>query len=309
MTEHHFKTALSGRTNPTFFKDPDSNTEIAVGRNGTSEDCTDVFLGIHMHWGPADNGEGWAKLDANELRDAINKAVGPREPERVFHYYPAPDGITPPAERVSLDDAAWKPLGWTTQDGITLNEPEPAKPYRPIDRDRLLRHIEDIEATLTRRNRRHEEDQEKIREVLEQNERLMERVEELEEIAMRRGDEIDELEAKLAAPSSEEQLERLSVGLEAKLNPPRLLDTHDSKGKGIPAIEVERVVAANEDPYSRSFRFYEAGDDFGWWGRAEEVLALGLSAEDFKPFDPRRKKYEEQGLEPWEIEILMGANA
>ena len=269
MTEHHFKTALSGRTNPTFFKDPDSNTEIAVGRNGTSEDCTDVFLGIHMHWGPADNGEGWARLDANELRDAIDKAVGPRE-------------------------GAESPV---------------AKPYRPIDRDRLLRHIEDIEATLTRRNRRHEEDQEKIREVLEQNERLMERVEELEEIAMRRGDEIDELEAKLAAPSSEEQLERLSVGLEAKLNPPRLLDTHDSKGKGIPAIEVERVVAANEDPYSRSFRFYEAGDDFGWWGRAEEVLALGLSAEDFKPFDPRRKKYEEQGLEPWEIEILMGANA
>ena len=215
------------------------------------------------------SGQAFTAIDADELRDAIDKAMGPRK-------------------------GAESPV---------------AKPYRPIDRDRLLRHISDIEATLTRRNRRHEEDQEKIREVLEQNERLMGRVEELEEIAMRRGDEIDELEAKLAAPSSEEQLERLSVGLEAKLSPPRLLDTHDSKGKGIPAIEVERVVAANEDPYSRSFRFYEAGGDFGWWGRAEEVLALGLSAEDFKPFDPRRKEYEDKGLEPWEIEILMGANA
>ena len=68
-----------------------------------------------------------------------------------------------------------------------------AKPYRPVDRDRLLRHIEDIEATLARRNRRHEEDQERIRE--------------LEEIAMRRGDRIEELEAEAAAPSPEEQIE------------------------------------------------------------------------------------------------------
>ena len=41
---------------------------------------------------------------------------------------------------------------------------EPAvKPYRPQDRDRLLRHIEDIEASLTRRNERWEKDQERIR--------------------------------------------------------------------------------------------------------------------------------------------------
>lgn len=43
---------------------------------------------------------------------------------------------------------------------------EPAvKPYRPQDRDRLLRHIEDVEASLTRRNERWEKDQERIREL------------------------------------------------------------------------------------------------------------------------------------------------
>ena len=101
---------------------------------------------------------------ADELRDAIDKAVGPREGA------------------------------------------EPARPYRPIDRDRLLRHIEDIEAALARRNRRHEEDQERIRE--------------LEGIAMRRGDRIDELEAKLeaeaAAPSPEEQIEARRKEYEGK---------------------------------------------------------------------------------------------
>ena len=155
MTEPHFKRVLPDSTNPTFFKDSGTSTEIAVGRNGIGEDCTDVFLGIHMHWSFADSGEAWTKLDADELRDAIDKAVGPR-------------------------GGAESPV---------------AKPYRPVDRDRLLRHIEDIEATLARRNERHEQDQERIRE--------------LEEIAMRRGDRIEELEAKLeaAAPSPEEQIE------------------------------------------------------------------------------------------------------
>ena len=111
-------------------------------------------------------GGNFTGLDANELRDAIDKAVGPREAE----------------------------------------PREDSKPYRPVDRDRLLRHIEDIEATLARRNRRHEEDQERIRE--------------LEGIAMRRGDRIDELEAKLeaeaAAPSPEEQIEARRKEYEGK---------------------------------------------------------------------------------------------
>lgn len=64
-------------------------------------------------------------VDPDELRDAIDKATGEREEPK------------PPA----------------------------SKPYRPIDRDRLLRHIEDVEASLTRRNERWEKDQERIREL------------------------------------------------------------------------------------------------------------------------------------------------
>lgn len=140
---------------------------------------------------------------ADELRDAIDKAVGPREADTllrdqasiycevavhpVFDEYWTFDNPSAEAMIEKLDELLDSiPKPW-----------EGEKPYRPIDRDRLLRHIEDIEATLTRRNERHERDQERIRE--------------LEGIAMRRGDRIEELEAKLeaeaAAPSREEQIE------------------------------------------------------------------------------------------------------
>lgn len=204
-------------------------------------------------------GSSWAWVDPNELRDAIDKAVGPRE-------------------------GAESPV---------------AKPYRPIDRDRLLRHISDIEATLTRRNRRHEEDQEKIREVLEQNERLME--------------QIEELEAKLAAPSAEGQLaalEKVGDGQEVVLDPPRRLDTESSRAKCIPAADVERVTAHVDGAGEQAFRFYMVGGSFGWYGRAQQALELGLTAEDFGPSaEARRKEYEAAGLQDWEIELLMGANA
>lgn len=63
--------------------------------------------------------------------------------------------VSADALRNAIDEVAGKRL--------TL---EPAdKPYRPQDRDRLLRHIEDVEATLTRRNERWEKDQERIREL------------------------------------------------------------------------------------------------------------------------------------------------
>ena len=205
------------------------------------------------------SGQAFTAIDADELRDAIDKAVGPRE-------------------------GAESPV---------------AKPYRPIDRDRLLRHVSDIEATLTRRNRRHEEDQEKIREVLGQNEHLMERVE--------------ELEAKLAAPSAEEQLaalEKVGDGQEVVLDPPRRLDTESSRAKRIPATDVERVTAHVDRAGEQAFRFYVVGDSFGWYGRAQQALELGLTAEDFGPSAvARRKEYEDKGLEPWEIEILMGVSA
>ena len=116
---------IPDRDNPTTLTTPLCDAEIVVSTTGNLERPGDMFIGIDMHWDGADPGEAWAAVDANELRDAIDKAVGPREP---------------------------KP--W-----------EGSKPYRPLDRDRLLRHIEDVEAALTRRNERHEQDQERIREL------------------------------------------------------------------------------------------------------------------------------------------------
>ena len=116
---------IPDRDNPTTLTTPLCDAEIVVSTTGNLERPGDMFIGIDMHWDGADPGEAWAAVDANELRDAIDKAVGPREPK------------------------LW----------------EGSKPYRPLDRDRLLRHIEDVEAALTRRNERHEQDQERIREL------------------------------------------------------------------------------------------------------------------------------------------------
>lgn len=208
MTEPHFKRVLPDSTNPTFFKDSGTSTEIAVGRNGIGEDCTDVFLGIHMHWSFADSGEAWTKLDADELRDAIDKAVGPREAV-------APHDDDSIRQRLEawgavisheLFDDVFQGLGGGESflDGMIakLDRVAAQQGYPAKQRDRHLRHIEDIEATLKRRNERHEQDQERIRE--------------LEEIAMRRGDRIEELEAEAAALSPEEQLEARRKEYEGK---------------------------------------------------------------------------------------------
>lgn len=116
---------IPDRDNPTTLTTPLCDAEIVVSTNGNPERPGDVFVGIDMHWSSAHRGEAWAAVDANELRDAIDKAAGKRE-------------------------------------GAKGSDP---KPYRPADRDRLLRHIGDIEATLARRNERWERDQERIREL------------------------------------------------------------------------------------------------------------------------------------------------
>ena len=137
---------------------------------------------------------------ADELRDAIDKAVGPREADMLLRdqasiYYEV--AVHPVFDECWTFDNPSAEAMIEKLDELSGSDSAPAKPYRPVDRDRLLRHLEDLEATLTRRNERHERDQERIRE--------------LEGIAMRRGDRIDELEAKLeaeaAAPSREEQAE------------------------------------------------------------------------------------------------------
>ena len=116
---------IPDRDNPTTLTAPLCDAEIVVSTNGNPERPGDVFVGIDMHWSSAHRGEAWAAVDANELRDAIDKAVGKRE-------------------------------------GAKGSDP---RPYRPIDRDRLLRHIEDVEAALARRNERWENDQSRIRDL------------------------------------------------------------------------------------------------------------------------------------------------
>ena len=154
-------------------------------------------------------GGNFTGLDADELRDAIDKAVGPREADRLFGdqaiiYHQV--AMHPVFDECWTFDSPSAEAMIEKLDELFDSDSAAAKPYRPVDRDRLLRHIEDIEATLARRNRRHEEDQERIRE--------------LEGIAMRRGDRIDELEAKLeaeaAAPSPEEQIEARRKEYEGK---------------------------------------------------------------------------------------------
>ena len=134
-------------------------------------------------------------LDANELRDAIDKAVGPREADKLFRDQASiycEVAVHPVFDECWTFDNPSAEAMIEKLDELSGSDSAPAKPYRPVDRDRLLRHIEDLEATLARRNRRHEEDQERIRE--------------LEGIAMRRGDRIDELEAR-----EDEEAERLLI--------------------------------------------------------------------------------------------------
>ena len=134
-------------------------------------------------------------LDANELRDAIDKAVGPREADKLFRDQASiycEVAVHPVFDECWTFDNPSAEAMIEKLDELSGSDSAPAKPYRPVDRDRLLRHTEDLEATLARRNRRHEEDQERIRE--------------LEGIAMRRGDRIDELEAR-----EDEEAERLLI--------------------------------------------------------------------------------------------------
>lgn len=169
-------------------------TMIVRNDHGPNPECNRGQLYLELEGGK------FTGLDANELRDAIDKAVGPREADKLFGdqaiiYHQV--AMHPAFDECWTFDSPSAEAMIEKLDELFDSDSAAAKPYRPVDRDRLLRHIEDIEATLARRNRRHEEDQERIRE--------------LEGIAMRRGDRIDELEAKLeaeaAAPSPEEQIE------------------------------------------------------------------------------------------------------
>ena len=165
-------------------------TMIVRNDHGPNPECNRGQLYLELEGGK------FTGLDADELREAIDKAVGPREADALLRdqasiYHQV--AMHPVFDECWTFDSPSAEAMIEKLDELSGSDSAPAKPYRPVDRDRLLRHIEDIEATLARRNERHEQDQERIRE--------------LEEIAMRRGDRIEELEAEAAAPSPEEQIE------------------------------------------------------------------------------------------------------
>lgn len=180
-------------------------------------------------------GEAYTGVDANELRDAIDKAVGPRH---------------------------------------EADPCEGARPYRPVDRDRLLRHIEDLEATLTRRNERHERDREHIRELE----------------AQLAGCEAALFERKTAR-------EYLDLAWERAVAPE---DGMIYKGE-----EAMVMVHGRGDGPGVVIR---GGDTPSRPGGGVEYRLLEPRAEPAKE-DLYRKDLESKGLAEWEIELLVGAAA
>lgn len=226
---------IPDRDNPTTLTTPLCDAEIVVATNGNPERPGDVFVGIDMHWSSAHRGEAWAAVDANELRDAIDKAAGKRE-------------------------------------GAKGSDP---KPYRPIDRDRLLRHIGDIEATLARRNERWERDQERIREL------------EAEVFTLR--------EIRDSCEEPKTVREYLDLAWEVAVEPE---DGMIRKGEEAMVMVHGRgdgpgVVIRGSDTPSRP-------------GGSVEYRLLEPRKEPRKE-DSYRKELESKGLAEWEIQLLVGA--
>lgn len=248
-------------------------------------DRQEVFLGISMDWSGAKPGEAWAAVDADELRDAIDKAVGKREP-------------------ASLDDdesirqrlEAWgaivdhpffeKVFGRLDAEGSLLDgmvkrldraEVRPSEghlhTYPAKDRDRHLRHIEDVEATLTRRNERHEQDQERIR----------------------------ELEAEVAR-------------LEAEV-------FHDYTARECLELAWEAAIVPEDGEIHEGEAFLckdESGIRQPVLGNAPHAIPASHLGVERRLLEPRvepskedsyRKELESKGLAEWEIELLVGSAA
>ena len=257
-------------------------------------DCQELFLGISMDWSHAERGEAWAAVDANKLRDAIDKAVGKREEEADWR----------DSDRIEVDgtegrivvgrETVGKYAGqWVFPSGlhfvddavarlhpkaVPASMPKPwegSKPYRPLDRDRLLRHIEDVEAALTRRNERHEQDQERIREL------------EAEVFTLR--------QIKDSYEEPKTAYEYLDLAWEVAVVPE---DGMIHKGE-------EAMVMV-----------HGRGDGPGVIIRGSDTPSRPGGGVEYRLLEPRptpeekrRKELEGKGLAEWEIEILMGGAA
>lgn len=191
-------------------------------------------------------------VDADDLRKAIDKAVGPTEE-------PAP--IKTPGLRNAIEVSA----------STKAYPADPEKPYRPVDRDRLLRHINDLEATLARRNARHEEDQERIRE--------LER-------------DLDEAEKDLDAAETKTAREYLDLAWETAYVP-----QGDEIPEHTPSITKYKGGDIGAWPVGSLYTLPVRGT----WGERRLLDAPPTDAEK------RRAEYEAAGLKDWEIELLMGS--
>lgn len=82
MSPKHFFFTPEGHPGTSNLDSRTGGEAITVTPNFPSKpDRQELFLGISMDWSGAEPGEAWAAVDADELRDAIDKAVGPREEE------------------------------------------------------------------------------------------------------------------------------------------------------------------------------------------------------------------------------------
>lgn len=302
MTPKHFFVA-EGRQGTSNLDSRTGGEAITVTPNFPGKpDCQEVFLGISMDWAHAERGEAWAAVDADELRDAIDKAVGKREEEADWR----------DSNRVEVDgiegrivvgrETVGKHVGqWAFPSGLHFGDdavanlnpkavpastPKPwegSKPYRPLDRDRLLRHIEDVEAALTRRNERHERDQARIRELEAEVIDLIRRYSE-------QGDKL------LASYGSKTAREYLDLAWEAAIEPEDGMihagEEHVIQG---PSGRIDGPLCAASDRSALLF------------GGTERRL-LEPRPEPSKE-DSYRKELEGKGLAEWEIEILVGSAA
>lgn len=156
---------------------------------------------------------------------------------------------------------------------------EASKPYRPVDRDRLLRHIEDVEASLTRRNERWEKDQARIRE--------------LEMAVGRAKNEAEVREAQLLALTPRELLERAWKNA--------TVPEGDIIPEGTPTISHHTPDYFMADPKGADYDLPARGD----WG---ERRLLDPRVEPTAA-EKRQSLIDEHGLEDWEIEILRGSES
>lgn len=130
-----------------------------------------LFIGIEDHSLDEDTqGTGrYVHIDADKVRYAIDKAMGSRRKDEL---YLEQSSIYGQVAMHPVFDDCWTPDSTPSADAMIekldrLAEAEGngTKVYPARHRDRHLRHIGDLEATLTRRNERHERDQERIREL------------------------------------------------------------------------------------------------------------------------------------------------